>query len=156
MHKSIFSLLYGLTYLGAALMALTAIGKFITVFISWNSMTWPDPLFQFLSIRIVILISAALELAGSILLFSKISLKSKSAIISWIATLLMMYRIALSILGAKLACNCLGIIASWFHLSKSTSDIISATLLFYLLTIGYLGLFFSSYQRYLIKPLNIS
>lgn len=120
----------------AAILSLTATLKLIAMLEFNNLLGRPDPIFFFLSIGNLMVITSLLEWVVVLALVSRVSWNNKLLLVIWITTLFVTYRVGLLVLGYHGECNCLGQPASWMALFqlKFHANSVSQVMLGYMVT----------------------
>jgi uncharacterized membrane protein YGL010W len=93
--------------------ASTGLLKLFLLFVTDRTLDFPNPIFPMLSNKFVLLSAAFLELgcAATALMLKSRNPKTAFAILLWITFLVMFYRLALDLSGAKVTnCHCLGLL----------------------------------------------
>jgi hypothetical protein len=122
----------------AVLLLFTGTVKILTFFQETPYLSLRNALFNFLSNGQVVLLTGLLEMAVACYLFAPASDLRKGCAVAWLGTAFLAYRCALSWLGVPVAlCPCLGHLGSWLGIREATVNILSETMLAYLLAGSY-------------------
>ena len=92
-------------------------------------MTKQSPVFDFLTYRQIILFGALLEIGVGIYGLLSASQLQALAALSWVTSLLVVYRLALVWIGVGLPCSCLGPAAAWFGWTPPFERMVTGSLL---------------------------
>jgi hypothetical protein len=133
-------------YSAAAVLLLTAAGKFISSAGSGKIFLAIDPLtgFQFGNLfRIVGCIEAAVAL---VCIISK-RIRLPAGLVAWLATSYVAYRLGLMWVGYHKPCSCLGNLTDALHIPPQTADTVMKIILAYLLIGSYATLFWLWRQK---------
>lgn len=121
-------------WITAVLLCLTAAAKLVAVFQAQRVLDQRDAVFAFWTVREVLAVAAALELAVVAVIASKrVSSGFKLASILWLALIFLTYRFALYAVGFVGYCHCLGEWTEWMHLPQAKSEVAAKGLLAWLL-----------------------
>jgi len=99
-----------------------------------------DPIIG-ISIKNLILIAAATELAIAIVCFYAKDIWMPVTLITWLSTNLLGYRVIRALIGYKKPCSCLCNLTDALHISPQTADTAMKIILAYLLIGSYASLF---------------
>ena len=122
---------------------LTAIAKLVAGFGSAHVLLLDDPLFG-VSFRSLLLFAALLEIVVAAICFLGNDTGKQSAVVAWLATEFLLYRIGLHLVGYHKPCSCLGNITDALYISPKSADMVMKFILAYLLFGSYLGLYWQS------------
>jgi len=121
------------------LLLITALAKLYTVFVGHTPiLSSDDPIFA-IPFRIELFVVAVLEITISGVCFFSKRIGLQLGLIAWLATSFATYRLGLWLIGIQF-CKCLGSIPDVIHLSAYTANIITVSILAYLLLVSYTGL----------------
>jgi hypothetical protein len=127
-------------YSASVLLLFTAAAKLISGFGSVRILQLSDPVFG-IQFRYLFWIVGGIEAAVAVVcLFGK-QAKAKVALIAWLATCFIIYRLGLNWVGYYKPCNCLGNLTDMLHISPQTADAAMKIVLGYLLVGSYATLF---------------
>jgi hypothetical protein len=115
--------------------ALSATGsaKVLSFFEAAKSLSLSDPLFPILSQRELLSGVGLIEIAvAAFLLFARVDLVAKLAVIAWISSLFVLYRVGLSLIGYHGPCSCLGRFGQSLPISEASLKTALLLLLAYL------------------------
>jgi hypothetical protein len=107
---------------------------------SGPALNWPDPLLQ-LDNRRVLVIWGGLELLVSGVLLAGKSKWVKLALLVWLMTNILVYRVSLWAVGKSNFGDCLGNYVEWFTISPRTMSVVTKGLLSFVLAGSYAFLF---------------
>jgi hypothetical protein len=110
-------------------------------------MTKQSPVFDFLTYRQIILLGALLEIGAGLYGLLSISQKLALAALSWVTSLLVVYRLALVWMGVGLPCSCLGPASAWFGWTPSFERMMTGSLLVVMVLTCSLGWILTYCQR---------
>lgn len=107
-----------------------------------------DPLFEFMTNRQLLSSAAAFEFGVVIALLWIKSSEKKLALIAWIGSMFLLYRISINLITPPgyVPCPCLGNAAAFLHISPNHLDGVMSVILTYLL-VGSYGLLLAIYLR---------
>src|SRR5438105_4754449 len=113
------------------ILILTAVAKLISAAGTAHLLALPDPVFAF-SNRSVILLAALLEIALTLSIL--IGGWSRATILAslWFSSILVIYRIALSVVAPSAPCPCLGTLTEQLHVSSSTASVMMSCVVGYI------------------------
>jgi len=119
-----------------AVLGVTGIAKVLSAEGRSRALAVPDPItgFQF---GYLMLIVGFLELCIAVVCFRSRSRKLSLALIAWLATNFVLFRVGLWSLGWHKPCGCLGTLTDALHISPTTADHIMKAVLAYLLVGSY-------------------
>jgi hypothetical protein len=120
----------------------TALAKFVSAAGESRILEAPDP-FLGVPFDTLFLIVGGLEAATAGYCWFGRRLSAQTALIAWLATNFLMYRLGLFWTGYKAPCGCLGNLTEALHISTQTADSIMKVVLAYLLLGSYACLFWS-------------
>lgn len=142
------------TVTAGVVLGITGIGKTWTAFGDVKLLGVVDPILG-IQFRYLMLAVGVLELViAGVCLFGK-SNKSAVALVAWLATTLLIYRLGMSWVGWSTPCGCFGNLTDVLHISPQTADNIIKLVLAFLL-IGSYGLLFSRWlQQRNLEPAEI-
>jgi len=124
----------------AAILLATATAKTISGFGSAEVLEQPDPILG-ISFRSAFFVAGTIELAvGLICLFAK-CLRWQTGLVAWLATIFVVYRLGLVLVGYKQPCNCLGGFTDALHITPGAADAAMKCILAYLLLVSYVVFF---------------
>jgi hypothetical protein len=118
-------------------LALTAVTKGIGAAGEARILAQPDPLLGMLTNRQVLLLAAVLELLVIGLVVGERHRVRKAAILAWISSVFLAYRVGLQQIGYHGSCGCLGNITDTLGIAPATADLVSGGMLAYLLIGSY-------------------
>jgi len=122
------------------LLGLTAVAKLTSSLGSQGILQTPDPIFM-LPFRHVFIVVGILELEiACTCLFCKKALL-QTALIAWLSTGFLIYRMGLLLVGYYKPCHCLGNLTDILHIPPQTADTAMKVVLGYLLIGSYAALF---------------
>lgn len=125
-------------FVGAiVILCVTAIAKIASASGEARALAQPDPVFEAVSKRQLMLIAALLEGAVIILLLRQVDLAPKAAILAWISTVFAVYRMGLWWIGYTGSCGCLGNLTDALGISAPAADWLMKLTLAYLLAGSY-------------------
>lgn len=125
-------------FVGAiVILCVTAIAKVVSASGESRALTQPDPVFEAVSVRQLMLIAGLLEGAVIILLLRQDDLARKAAILAWISTVFAGYRMGLWWIGNNGSCGCLGNLTDFMGISAPTADWVMKLTLMYLVAGSY-------------------
>jgi hypothetical protein len=127
------------------LLLATSAAKFVSSFGHARILDRNDPIFQ-VSFRVLFLIVASLELGVSLFCILSKSILQRIAMVAWIATMFLAYRMGMILVGYNRPCPCLGNLTDSLHLSPQTATLATTTILIYLTIGSYLGLVLIGWQ----------
>lgn len=119
-------------YSAVLILILTAGGKLTSLTSSARILTLPDPLFSFVTNQHLLLLAAGLEIATVIGVFCLREERYRLALILWLSSLFVMYRLGLWWIGYKGYCGCLGHTAETLGITKETAESLTLGALVYL------------------------
>ena len=125
-----------------AVLLLTGIAKVISVFSASKILYHPDPVFG-IEYKNLMLAAGVLEIVTGVLCFRFKREKQMLAIVTWIATNFLIYRVGLWWLDLPHPCGCLGTLTDSLHIRQETADNLMKLLFCYLL--------FGSYGAFLLR-----
>lgn len=97
----------------ALILVITALLKILTLVSLGSKLNIADPLFFFLSNRILITLAVIIELAVAGFLVARADCKIQLFLIFWLSCLFLLYHIGLWMSGYKYTCYCAGTAFSW-------------------------------------------
>jgi len=118
---------------------LTALAKIISAFGTAPVLSSTDPILK-LTFRHLILEVGILELIVSVICFYTTKRGVSIALLVWISTNFLIYRVGLWSIGWHQPCTCLGDLTGAINISRETADLIMKAVLAYLLVGSYLSL----------------
>jgi hypothetical protein len=118
-----------------SLLLATATAKIISISQNAKVLDLADPMFRFLSIRLVLLFAVVLELFVAATLLLKPRARA-SLWVLWLCLIFLWYRISLMVLGYEQPCKCLGQTLDWLGFNEAVSDGVSKIILGYLFCAG--------------------
>lgn len=121
------------------LLTLTGFVKLMSAQQAAGYLNLRDPLFEFLTNRQLLSGAAALELVVVILLLWLKNQQTRLALIAWIGSMFLLYRISIHLVKTPgfTPCPCLGNAAAWLHLNPNHLDWTIKAMLAYLLVGSY-------------------
>ena len=122
----------------AFLLVLTAFAKIWSASGHAKALLLTDPLFGIHFHRLMAL-AAIVELTVACVCLLDKSSKVASAVVAWLAGMLVLYRIGLNLIHWHVPCPCLGNLSDALHISPATADMAATCVLVYLL-FGSLGI----------------
>ena len=126
-------------YSAAAIFLITAVAKVISSYGHGTILQVRDPLIG-LSFKEVFRIVACVELFVSLSCVIVKSVPFRAAIVAWISTSFVVYRIGLLWVGYHRPCSCLGNLTDAIHISPGAADLAMKVILGYLLCGSYASL----------------
>lgn len=123
-----------------AILALTGLAKVWSAFGSARLLNTPDPLLGIPFGHLMLAVGVLELLIASVCLFSHAQ-KLSLALVAWLATNFVIYRLGLWWIGYHKPCSCLGNLTDALHISPQTADTAMKIILAYLLIGSYGGLF---------------
>jgi len=115
---------------------ITGTAKSVAVFGSAPGLDMPDPVFG-ISFRTLGFGVGAVEIIVSLFCFRKLRIDLSLRLVAWIASLIALYRLLLASSGWAVPCLCLGSLTGAVGLSFKTANLITGSLLTYLLVGSY-------------------
>src|SRR5437588_9894492 len=103
--------------------------KLLTVASGKSFLDFPDPVFEFATIRQVTSLAAGLEAGTAIFFILTRSGQLLANCILWLSWLFLAYRTSMLILGKGMPCRCLGYLGDLTLLSSETLDLLALALL---------------------------
>jgi len=100
-----------------------------------------DPLFNFLTARQLMLLTALIEIGLVTLLTRPIQAMHKVLLIGTLSTVFVFYRVVLLLIGYRGPCACLGSLTAWMGLTDSQVMMLTGGLALYLLFGSYICLY---------------
>jgi hypothetical protein len=124
----------------AVVLVLTAAVKLLGATRNAPYLTLPDPLFQLVSSRTMILLAAVVELTVAGLLILRKVDRLKLWLLVWLSSLFLSYRAGLLLVGFSGLCPCLGGPLDWFGVKPTMADAVAKGIIGYLLVfaVGFL------------------
>jgi len=108
-------------WFAAAVLLLTAIAKFISVGGTVRILDQPDPLFK-IKYRQLLLGVGTLETCVAVVLLAYKPVFTRLALIAWLSTNFLLYRIGIWWINPPQPCGCLGTITSALGITPKTGD----------------------------------
>jgi hypothetical protein len=128
------------------LLLITAVAKFVSAGSGAHILQISDPIIS-IPFRIVLWIVGSIELCiAMVCLFSK-RLGLPAALVAWLATSFLLYRIGLILVGYRKPCSCLGNLTDALHIPPQTAGTAMKIILAYLLIGSYATLFWLWRQK---------
>jgi hypothetical protein len=116
-----------------ALLLITGLSKLIGA-VKWQvDLSVADPLLPFLAVRQTVGCAALLEIAVTAFLMFNRSVLNKAYSILWLCMVFVVYRVGLLVIGFTKMCPCLGYWGAWLHLSQAQVNVISESLLLFMI-----------------------
>ncbi len=106
----------------ACVLALSAVGKLISVALPTPILTRPDPVIYPLQVWHVAAVAALLEAFAGVWLLRNAHHKFAPGVILWLCSLFIAYRIGLVVISPGAPCPCLGRLAGWLPFPEQTTD----------------------------------
>jgi hypothetical protein len=131
------------------LLLITAVAKLLSALGSAPILTYPAPLLL-VSYRSVFLIVGTLELVVALNCFFSQRMVLKMALVAWLASNFLLYRLGLMWVGYRKLCPCLGQVTDALHISPETADTVMKIILLYLLIGSYAALLWLRRQKWQI------
>jgi hypothetical protein len=134
----------------------TGLAKLLSISGGAKILALTDPIVG-ISFRHLLLVAGAVELLVAIFCLSIQRPLFQMKLVAWLATSILIYRLALVAIGWHRPCPCLGYFFDAVHVNPEVADTIMKAILAYLLLGSYLFLAFSmKFPRFQFKrPLNI-
>jgi len=124
----------------SGILCFTAVAKLGSAFGHAGILQQPDPLVG-LTFQNLMILASLLELATAALCFCCNSRTIAAAAVAWLATVFVVYRVSLSLIGWHRPCPCLGNFTDALHISPTLADNILKVILAYLFIGSYALLF---------------
>lgn len=99
-----------------------------------------DPIFG-IPFRYEFALVGAIELLVAFMCFLRTRTTMQAGLITWLGTVLAIYRLGVWFIGWRLPCSCLGLFSESLHVSPRDTDFLMKTLLTYMLIGGYSSFF---------------
>ena len=115
------------------LLAVTALAKILAATGEARILAQPDPLLGLISMRQSMLLAAALEIVVVVLVWRAPTALRGAALLLWIGSVFLFYRMGLWWVGFEGSCRCLGNMGDVFGISPENADWIAKGILVYLL-----------------------
>jgi hypothetical protein len=131
-----------------ALLLITALAKLISASGGVHILKTSDPVL-YLSFRHVFRVVGSIELVVALVCFFGKRPGLQTALVAWLATSFLLYRVGLLLVGYHKPCSCAGLgnLTDALHISPQTADTAMKTILAYLLIGSYATLFWLWRQR---------
>lgn len=133
-------------YSAAVLLGVTGVAKLVSASGSNRILQVPDPIFG-LPFRYEFCVVGVLELGIAAFCLFGNRAEIKTAVVAWMATAFLVYRIGLLLVGYEGPCHCLGSLTAALHVDPQVADSIMKAVLAYLLVGSYAVLFY-----YALRP----
>lgn len=133
-------------YSAGVLLATTAVAKFISGAGDARILQNLDPILA-IPFRQVFWIAGAIELTVGLVCFFVKRLALQAALVAWLATSFLIYRLGLALVRYHKPCGCLGNLTDALHISPQIADTAMKIVLAYLLIGSYATLFWLWRQR---------
>jgi len=130
-------------YSAIIVLALTALCKLVSISGESRILGVPDPIFSFLTMRQLLLLTSVIELLAAFYLWKGANPMTKSFVVLWLGAVFFSYRVGLWLMHYK-GCACLGTVAQWLPVSPAAVDVLMKVVLAYL-TIGSAIFFFRAW-----------
>jgi hypothetical protein len=131
-----------------AILAVTAVFKLVAAMGETRILSQPDPLLGFFSNRQIMVLAALLEgFVVGLMLWDRDRLR-QVALVAWIGTVFLAYRLGLWWIGHEGSCPCLGNVTHSIGLSPSMEDLGVKILLGYLLLGSYSAVAWELFGRW--------
>jgi hypothetical protein len=133
----------GVVYCAALLLCLAGAAKVYSFLVEpmWASKR-PDPVLAVVSQDRLLFAAGLLELAGGVLVaFGRMSARSKGVLLLWVASLILLYRLGLWMVGTVEPCHCMGVMPRLLRLRASSVDAIMLSVAMFVWIAGLAALF---------------
>ena len=128
-----------------SILLITGLAKLFSTFGNQEILDLIDPIFG-ISFRHLMIFAGVLELIISLVCFLLPNRNTSVQLIAWLATNFLIYRLGLWLVGWRRPCPCLGSFADALHVSAKMADLLTKTVLFYLLMNSY-AIILASYPK---------
>lgn len=91
-----------------------------------------DPVF-IIPLRYVLIMASVLELCVAFICLTNAAHKANLALIAWLSTAILVYRLGRIWVGYRRPCMCMGTVTASLHISPATADLIMRVVLAYLI-----------------------
>ncbi|WCJ59542.1 hypothetical protein NXS98_00035 [Fontisphaera persica] len=115
----------------AVILAVTAMCKLISVAGEAKVMALADPVFRFISLRQLLLVTALAEGAVAWYVWKGKESAAKSFLVLWLCGMFIGYRLGLWLMNYK-GCSCVGTVTEWLPVPPATVDWVMKVVLAYL------------------------
>ena len=122
------------------ILLITGVAKLVSSFGNARILQYPDPILC-ISFRQVLLIVGTIELIIALACFYGKQTGLQAALIAWLATNFLVYRLGLTWVDYQKPCSCLGNLTEALHIPPQTANSLMRIILGYLLMSSYSTLF---------------
>lgn len=106
----------------AGILVATAIAKWLDASSAHRYWEEPDPLLPFLSVRELLLLAGAFEVAVGVYVWFAVSLVARARALLWFCAIVLTYKVCLFFTYDVTPCNCFGVIGKALRLNQSQLD----------------------------------
>ena len=129
-------LVVGFVYSAGVILAVTAMAKIVSACGHAGILRKPDPILR-ISFQHLLLLVAVLELTIALTCFFNKRMRLNAALVAWLATGFLVYRLGSGWIGGSKPCGCLGNLTDALHLPPQIVDATMKIILAYLLVGNY-------------------
>jgi hypothetical protein len=122
------------------LLLITALAKLISGVGSAPILQWRDPVLN-VPFRYLFFALGGIEFLVAMICFRGKNVRIQTALVAWLSTNFIIYRLGLLWVGYHKLCSCLGNLTDALNIQPQTADAIMKTILCYLLIGSYVGSF---------------